>query len=358
MRGLRVLHVDSGREWRGGQNQVRLLAGELAGRPGVAQALATARGSRLAAEGEALELELRPLAWRAALDPRALLGLARAAAGRDVVHAHDSHGLQAAWLAICLRGVRAALVGSRRVLRPVRSPWLYRRCDLVLAVSGAVREVLVRQGIERRRVEVVPDGIDPGELEPQAPERLRGLFAAAAGEVELVGTVGALTPEKGHDVLLRAVREVAARRPAARFVLVGEGPERGRLERLAAELGVADRVVFAGRLEAAARALSGLDVFVLPSLEEGLSTAYLEALAAGVPAIATLAGGQGEVAGEALPTVPPGDPSALAAGILELLGSPARRREVAAAGRRRSEGFSAARMAGATLAAYERVAGP
>jgi hypothetical protein len=161
---ITVLHVDSTREHRGDQIRVRLLMAGLARRPCVRQALIAPVSSRLTGEAAELGIDVRPAAWRAAVDPRALTVLhAGFADDWDVVHAHDEHAVRSVLLARALSGGRAPVVASRRLdARPGRvSTW--RRADLVIADSRRVRDVLVTQGLERRRVEVVTDGVDPSD---------------------------------------------------------------------------------------------------------------------------------------------------------------------------------------------------
>lgn len=351
---LRVLHVDAAREWRGGQNQLRLLARELADAQEVEQTVAAGSGSRLAREARAAGVAVRPLAWDAALDPRAVAALAAEVGGADVVHAHSSHALQACVLALALAGAPARLVAARRLDFPLRSPAVWRRADLVLAVSGAVRRVLLEGGLEPARVRVAHDGVDPDELHPQRPGRLR----AAAGvpdDVPLVGAVGALVRHKDHRTFARTAAAVARRREDVHFVVAGEGPERGEVERLRGVAGLEGRLHLPGHVSDAARSLCDLDVFVMSSREEGLGTAVLEAMAAGVPVAVTRAGGLADVAGDELPSAPPEDPEALAAEVLRLLEEPDARASAVRAGHRRLESFTAGRMARRTLRAYRDV---
>lgn len=351
---LRVLHVDAAREWRGGQNQLRLLARELAGAGGVTQTVAAGRGTRLLREVEAAGVRTLPLAWDASLDPRAVAGLARAVSGPDVVHAHSSHALQAALPALALSGARARLVAARRLDFRPRSPAVWRRADLVTAVSGPVRRVLLECGLEPARVEVVHDGVDPDELRPQRKGGLRSA-AGVPDDAPLVGTVGALVGHKDHATFVRTAARVADRRPDVHFVVAGEGPERSSLERLRREEGLEESLRLPGHVPDAARSLCDLDVFVMSSRQEGLGTAVLEAMAAGVPVAVTRAGGLADVAGDELPSAPPEDPEALAREVLRLLEDAGEREAARRAGRRRLGDFTAASMARSTLRAYRRV---
>ncbi len=353
---LRVLHVDSAREWRGGQNQARLLARELGDVPTVEQGLLARGGSRLAREGRALGLETVGVPWGPGLDPRAVAAIARRARGWDLLHAHSSHALQAAVLALAASGAPAGLVAARRLDYPLSSPAVWRRADLILAVSTPVARVLEGCGLAPARIRVVHDGIDPDELRPAEPGRLRSAAGAGADRV-LVGSAGALVGHKDHRTLVRAAARVAEGRPDVRFLVAGEGPLRPELEAEVRERGLADRFALPGHVDDVARSLGDLDLFVMSSREEGLGTAALEAMAAGVPTVVTRAGGLADVAGDLLPAVPPEDPAALAAEIGRLLDDPEARGELGRAGRRRvEERFTARRMAESTLAAYRTVA--
>jgi glycosyltransferase involved in cell wall biosynthesis len=182
---------------------------------------------------------------------------------------------------------------------------------------------------------------------------------AAARDTESIVSVGDLVARKRHGDVLRALWLLRDAHPRARYEIVGDGPERPRLERLAAELGLSDRVGFHGRVahadaQAAARAAA---VFALPSTDEAFGVAYVEAMAGGVPAIGCRGEpGPEEIArsGAGMRLVPPGDPEALAAELGALLGEPAWRHELGAAARATvAAQFTWDRCGRATVAAYE-----
>jgi glycosyltransferase involved in cell wall biosynthesis len=136
----------------------------------------------------------------------------------------------------------------------------------------------------------------------------------------VIGSVGSLHVRKGYQYLIEAVPLVLTELPGARFVLVGEGPERLRLEQLAAELGVAGRVQFLGQRTDVSAVLPEFDVFVLPSITEGMPNAVLEAMAAGIPVVASRVGGVPEIVqdGETGLLVEPESPSDLARSLVRL----------------------------------------
>jgi teichuronic acid biosynthesis glycosyltransferase TuaC len=230
---------------------------------------------------------------------------------------------------------------SERGARAVRAALAHAR--LVLANSAGIAARC--RALGATRTEVVHLGTD---LPPLSPERGAALV-----------TVGHLVARKRHSDVLRALWLLRDSHPGLRWDVVGEGPERASLQRLARELGLDGRVRFLGQLPPAmARATAqGAGVFVLPSVDEAFGVAYVEAMAGAVPAI----GCRGEpgpeeiaAAGGGLRLVPPGDPEALAAELRALFDEPNWRRELGEAARATVEaGFTWERCGRATVAAYE-----
>ncbi len=286
-------------------------------------------------------------AWAAPALGRAL----RSAGPFDLVHAHNAvpagdavmrcglgiplvtsvHGGDVLWTNSRVPGGAAAV---ERVLGG---------SALVLANSAGIERLAVAHGAQHTRV------VHLGSDLPAEP-------SAAAGP-PLIVTVGHLVARKRHGDVLEALAEL----PGVRYLVIGAGPERGPLERLARLLGVADRVEFAGQLAPAAAALRAREAwcFVMPSTEEAFGVAYIEAMAAGVPAIGC-AGEPGPeeiaAAGGGIELVEAGSPSALAACLRELLGDPDRRRALGAAARATVEReFTWERCGERTVAAYAQV---
>ncbi len=276
-----VVHLSRGREWRGGERQVLLLATTLASAHQRPQRLITRRQSPLAAAAHAAGLTVHPVAWGTAWDPRVLVALSRQlhdTAGLRLLHAHDSHALGLALVMGRLQ--RIPVVATRRSMTPAGPLW--RQADQVVAISGAVADRLQQDGVPAGRITVVPSALPDDQLQPARP-------AAPAGPAPLVIAIGALTAEKGHATLLTAMAGLDL--PAARLVLLGSGPEEPALRRQAERLGIATRVSFAGDVEHPVARLHEADLFVQPSLREGLGTAVLAAMAAGVPVVASRTGG-------------------------------------------------------------------
>jgi len=231
--------------------------------------------------------------------------------------------------------------------------------DAFTAVSRRTLDFAARrEGLVAERARVIPNGIDlaPWTDAPDpadARERL-GLDKDAF----VIGSVGRLHPQKGYDFLLDAIEQVAPDVPEAVAAIAGYGPLREHLETRCADLGVESRVRFLGYRSDVTTALAAFDVFVLPSLWEGMSNAILEAMAASKPVVATAVDGNVEqvVDGETGLLVPPADGDALAGALLKLARDRAKARRMGEAGRRRVEReFPVARMVASYLDLYARL---
>jgi glycosyltransferase involved in cell wall biosynthesis len=346
-----VAHLCRGREWRGGERQVRLLVTTLAERRHGAQHVLTGRDSRLARNLSGAGAVVVGVPWRVAWDPRALAGivaalrrLRTAAAGGYVLHAHDSHALAAGVLAARLLDL--PLVATRRS-DTIPGP-LWRQPARVIALSGAVADALRRGGVPDAHIVRIPSAIPPATL-AVPPWRNGG----EAGTGATIVAVGSLTREKDQATLLRAFARVSRRLPGARLALCGEGPERAPLAQLARALGIADRVRFEGDVADVAAHLRAADVMAQPSRREALGTAVLEAMALGTPVVASATGGLVDLlAGGAGLLVPPGDAAALADALEQALRCAPLRATMVETARARVVSYGAPEVADRVAAVY------
>jgi glycosyltransferase involved in cell wall biosynthesis len=246
----------------------------------------------------------------------------------DVLHVHSG-----AWM----KGAQAArLAGVPRIVCTVhgmeaRDPWHHRRLDrlasrrtdVVVAVSRALRcSLMERTGLGRDRVMFIPNGVPvPAALPLRDPELRQQLGIPAGGHV--VGSVARLTPVKNHALMLDAFARVHSQLGNTFLLLVGDGPCRPAVEDQARRLGVADRVRITGEVRDASPFYAQMDVFCLSSLHEGTSLSLLEAMAHGIPGVATAVGGNVEVLdhGRAGVLAATGDAAALATGVVHVLTS-------------------------------------
>lgn len=231
--------------------------------------------------------------------------------------------------------------GSVATLRSRRSGPALRRviahADAVVSLSAESTEELATIGI-RRTVVSIPNGVDTAHFRPATDRRaLRRRLGLPPGPI--VFHAGRLSPEKGQDVLVEAWPQVTGSHGDALLLLAGDGPERAALHAAVRRLGVADRVCFLGDVPDVAPYLAASDVFVLPSRAEGMSNALLEALATGLPCLASAVGGNQAVIapGENGLLSPPEDARELAAGLRALLSDGALRARLAVAARQTAE---------------------
>ena len=301
------------------------------------------KNGQLLQTAESEGFEVRALALRSDLD---LWSVWRARGALrdlspDLVHLHTG---RAAWLG-GLAAKRAGLpaIVTRRMDREVRRGWRTRLvyegiASKVAAISHSVAETLVRGGVPRERIVVIPSSIDPSACRPRGSRaELRAKFGVR-DDRPVVLTLGSLVRRKGIDVLLVALSELSARRIRPLVWIAGEGPERAALEDLARGLGL-DEVHFLGRRLDVWDLLCAVDVFAMPSRREGLGVAALEAFAAGCAVVASCVGGLAEVVEDEVSglCVVPGDPRALARALERLLADPQLRARLAGEARTHME---------------------
>ncbi|HEY7728762.1 MAG TPA: glycosyltransferase [Candidatus Eisenbacteria bacterium] len=357
---IRVLHVDSERPWRGGEGQVLLLMRRQRA-AGDEPHLAAPADSAIAARARAEGFPVHPVPMRGTWDAASAWRLARlhAAIRPHVLHWHAAraHALGAVAARLAPGPVR---ILSRRVDFPVRgnlgSRLLYADpADLILAISDGVREALERSGVRPGRIRVVPSGIDLAPFEaPCDREALRAALGVPPGTT-LVLQVAALAPHKSQLDLLKAAALLREIQPSIRMWIAGEGRMRRSLEREHAKLALGELVRFLGFRGDVPDLLRAADLFCLSSKLEGMGTAILEAMAAGLPVVGVRVGGIPEIVvhGETGLLVPAREPGALAAALAELAGDPSRRRAMGERALRRVREFSADRTAEGTRAAYQ-----
>jgi glycosyltransferase involved in cell wall biosynthesis len=249
--------------------------------------------------------------------------------GVGLIHAHEFTGNTYGSLVAKLAGVPlvATVHGKSYYSEQYKRRLAYRavsRVATMVAVSEDLKRFITGTvGVPAERIKVIYNGqeILPA-VGPEGKSRLRGEFGLEENE-SVVGVVGSLYPVKGHEYLLAAVPQVLKSHPRTKFLIVGRGELEASLKEEVKRARLEKQVCFLGFREDVAALLSLMDIFVLPSLSEGLSIALLEAMAAGKPVIATNVGGNPElvVDGETGYSVPPRDPDALAAKLRLLLGN-------------------------------------
>ncbi len=323
---MSVVHVETGRHLYGGALQVLYLVRGLLDR-GVASVLLAPRGSAVARKAATWGLPVDAFSYAGEGDPRALWALGRRFRRHRaaLVHLHSRRGADTLG-AVAALPTRVPKILTRRVDHR-EAPWfakakypLYRH---VIAISGAVRDVLVSQGVPKEKVSLVYSGIDAARW--QAPRARRSLdreFGVDRG-VAAGAMVAQFIPRKGHRVLVTALELLKREGIAPTVVLFGQGSGEREVADLAKAAGVGNQLRFVGFRSDLHDWMGAFDFCVHPAQQEGLGVAALQAGAAGIPVIAASAGGLPEVVvdGETGVLVPPGDAPALAAAIANLAGN-------------------------------------
>jgi glycosyltransferase involved in cell wall biosynthesis len=370
MSGLTVLHLAANRWWTGSADPVLQLVGALRKR-GHRVLLGLIPGDRFEAKareagiepvpGLELRTRLAPLAF--ARDVRFLRGLVRAE-GVDLIHCHHSHDHWLAWLAAGRGEHRVPVVRTFHNLRSVKgdraSAWLYARTTAAFAVSRQVEE-RCRRALPAGRVQRAPGTVDLDWFSDRA-EAAAVRAELGLGDAPVVVTVARMAANRGHELLLRSFALVGEALPAARLVLVGKGEMRTRLEALVDELGLGERVVFAGYRDRDLPAvIAAADCFVLMAAGSDESCrAALEAMAVGRPVVARRVGALPDtvVHGVTGLLIEDERPESLAATLSALLSDRERATAMGLAGRQHAEReFSPERLAAVTEALYLSVLG-
>jgi glycosyltransferase involved in cell wall biosynthesis len=363
---MRILHTNFHHGWGGQSNRILTECRGLA-QQGHTVTLAVPEGSALAERAQGIGVRIftkaqfprgfRPT--KIARDVRALRALLRE--GRfDIIH---MHGSQDSWTMIfTLAGYRPrpVVLRTKHNMFPIRDHFLNRRLygrwtDGIVCLSGAIVDYCeTKPYLRPENIALIHSAVDPDRF---SLERDRSLLEEFGIRDRFVaGVTGRLREEKGHRHLIAAMPAIVKAIPEFTLLVVGSGSLEHELRQQAAALGMREHVVFTGFRKDIARILAAIDVFVMPSLSEGLGTAILEAGAAGLPIVATRVGGIPDIVedGETGLLVPAGEPGALAEAVIRMARDPdlAARCGAAAAEHVRAK-FSEERLVERTEALYE-----
>ena len=293
----------------------------------------------------------------------------------DVIHAHQYtpyfYGLMASlYSKATLAPSRPEIVFTehgrfypdvRKFKRVVSNPILSLFTKEIVTISASTKQSLITyENFPARRIRVVYNGIDLGRFSQTTDRLAKRRELGLAADDPVFGIVARLDPIKNHAMLLRACQQVVTVMPNARLLIIGDGPERARLEELTQTLGLAAHVAFLGARQDISELLQTFDVFALSSFSEGTSVTLLEAMGVGVPIVATNVGGNPEVIsdGETGLLVESGNAHDMAAKLLQLLQDDALRARMGNAGKQRVHAlFSIEKMVQAYVNLYISAAG-
>lgn len=285
-------------------------------------------------------------------------------AGSQILHSHNYKSNFYAWRALSNNSIRWVVTkhgrrfGSKLLLYNLLDGFVVRHADRVVGVSKEITKKIKLTGIDSKKVCLIENGVSLDRYQKRIVSESIRESLGIKKDVSVIGTVGALTKEKGHVYFLSAAQKVNRIFPRAVFLFVGDGTQRQYLESIASKLGIADKVIFTGMRKDIPEILSILDVFVLPSLNEGLPMALLEAQAARIPVVATRVGAIPDVLEDGITgmLIPPRYPQAMAEAIIMILSDKKFASGIAQKGFERvRDNFSSEKMASKYLSIYKEL---
>lgn len=294
---LTVLHLNDAHGWRGGERQTLLLAEGLH-RRGHRSIICGPSGGELVRRARKSGIETATFPFVSEWDIYSIFLLRRFVRNvcPHLVHTHTAHA-HTIGLAAVLGIPETRLVVSRRVDFHIRSGFLSRMkyhskyVNKIVAISEAVRNVLLSDGIPKQRIRLAYSGIELDKYKTERSDpRIYDEFALPPQAI-IGGCVAALAAHKAHEILIQAAQIACRKVPLLHILLIGDGERRTELERLAKQLNVEKNVHFLGFRTDIGKLIKSMDFFVLSSRTEGLGTSVLDAMACGLPIVATQGGG-------------------------------------------------------------------
>lgn len=364
---FKTLHVNTEPTWRGGEVQTLLLARGLDAQGHTAD-IVCPPGTPLAEKAREAGLTVFPMPMRGEADLIAAFKLRRRLkkGGYQLIHAHTSHAHTLCVMAAF--GLKARVIIARRVDFSIfRHSFFHLNAikykyglDRIITVSHAIRNVLLTDGIPDTRIRVVHSGIDPDRFPPEDFQAPRPPDLDIPADALMVVNTAHLTPHKGQIHLIRAMPAILKSVPKAFLLIAGQGELHDSLKAEVDRLGLSDRVLMPGFRHDIGAILNNTDVYVMPSIEEGLGTAVLDAFTFSLPVVGTRAGGIPEMITheENGLLVEPAQPEPLAEAIITLLTQPALRKQLGQAARKTLDAhFTCHHTVQKTLAVYKEVLG-
>lgn len=361
---MKILHISSERSWRGGEQQVAYLIGSLNGL-GVANHVLCRQQSAFAAYCEQHRIPHYAAGFRFLSLFRTAIRLKKMSGAFDLIHAHTAKAHSLCFYALLL-GMKADVVASRRVVFApsssiiTKKKYLHAGVRKVICVSDAVKEVMqhyMGSGYAGKCATVY-SGVDMNKVTASGNFDLRKKIGVD-GSVKIIGNTSALTGNKDYFTFLDTAGLLLEGRKDLRFVVLGSGPLADELQAYAHRLQIAPYVHFMGFVDNPTDYLQHFDVFLMTSKAEGLGTSLIDALANGIPVVATDAGGIPELVldRETGLLCRVENPKELKNAVTELLDDAVLRNEVVAGGLRHVRRFSKEVTAKKTLEIYEEVTG-
>ena len=324
---MNILHIDTEKYWRGGQQQVLYLHQGLTKR-NINSLLVCSKSSELKNRCEKNNLPYFEITVFGEIDLFAAYRISRVCKRNniDIIQAHSAHAVTIGLL-IKVFLPKLKLIAVRRVDFSVNKNFVSKfkytnnKIDKIICISEFIKSVLIKDGINESKLITIRSGVDINKFDgAEVPQDFRENLGVLKDEI-LIGTVAALAGHKDFPNLLKAFSIVVSKHKNVKLCIVGDGPMRDEITNIINELGITERVLLLGYREDVGKYLKSLDIFVLASKKEGLGTSVIDALAVGLPVVATKAGGIPEIIKNDYNgiLVETGNPQMLADGILELV---------------------------------------
>lgn len=297
---ISILHLDSEISWRGGQQQASYLHSGLI-QSNINSFVLCKYGSELSKHFENQKIIYDTLPLSSEFDLASSFKIARFARRQkiDVIHCHDSHSHSLGLLSKYFYN-KPALITTRRVLFKIQKNFLSKKkyssdkLDRIVCVSEAIKNVMLSDGIKESKLSVINDGIDLSKFNNSSKDKLIHEYGITPKSI-IIGTIAAFTQEKDYPNLLSAAKIVIENTPQCIFMALGEGDDLEKIQKLAVQYGISENFVFTGFKNNVGDYLKLFDIFVLNSKSEGLGSSILDAMAVGLPIVATNVGGIPEI---------------------------------------------------------------
>ncbi len=320
---LTVLHTESSTGWGGQENRTLQESKELIKR-GHRAIILCQPGSGLAKKAGETGIPTSVVRMRNNFDPVAI-NFVRRLIRKENINIINTHSSKDSWIATIgarLSGRRHAIVRTRHLAIGIKKSLTYTLLpDKIVTVSEFVRRLFIEQGIQPDKVVTIHSGIDLREFDPLKTDNTLRKETGISSAAPVIVMVAILRFDKGHYYFVHAAKKVLKKFPDAKFLIVGEGPQRANIEGYINEFGLNGNVLMLGLRGDIPRILASANLYVIPSLREGMGQSTMEAMSMGLPVIASNVGGLPELVidNQTGILIPPKDISALAEAIIELL---------------------------------------
>lgn len=299
---MNILHVSSPLTWRGGEQQIAyLLKGLKEAYPIVDNLVVCPKGSAMEEHLIKHSITCRVFRKRSGLSLSYIFGVLKSIRSYkpDIIHIHDAHAHTAVVIAHILTRSKTPLILHRRVDFHLKSAFFsqykyeYEHIQKIICVSNAIKNIISESNIDKNKLEVIYSGVDPDRLTDTGAD-IRKELGLDKDKV-LVGNIAAVADHKDYFTFVKVIKELRLKKPEIAGIIIGDGPQKNEIEAFVKKENLEEHIHFLGYRADANSLIFDLDIFLMPSKTEGLGTSIIDAFNAGVPVVATNAGGIAEL---------------------------------------------------------------